>query len=80
VGCGTRKAGSGVEVGWKLGRHAWGQGYATEAGTAAIVWAFDHLGVDQLISVINPEDTASLRVAERLGMTKSSDAELDGQP
>ena len=70
----------GVEVGWKLARHAWGQGYATEAATAAITWAFDHLGVDQLISVINPENTASLKVAERLGMTKSHDAELDGHP
>ena len=70
----------GVEVGWKLARHAWGQGYATEAATAAITWAFDHLDFDQLISVINPENAASLRVAERLGMTKSRDADLDSQP
>src|SRR6478609_391042 len=53
----------GVEVGWKLARHAWGQGYATEAATAAITWGFDHLGVDRLISVINPENSASLSVA-----------------
>jgi RimJ/RimL family protein N-acetyltransferase len=57
-----------------------GPGYATEAATAAITWAFDHIGVDRLISVINPENTASLSVAERLGMTKSHDADLDGQP
>jgi RimJ/RimL family protein N-acetyltransferase len=69
----------GVEVGWKLARHAWGQGYATEAATAAITWGFDHLGVDRLISVINPENSASLSVADRLGMTKSHDADLDGQ-
>ena len=53
----------GVEVGWKLARHAWGQGYATEAATAAITWGFDDLGVDRLISVINPENSASLSVA-----------------
>jgi RimJ/RimL family protein N-acetyltransferase len=29
----------GLEVGWKLARHAWGQGYATEAARAAIDWA-----------------------------------------
>jgi RimJ/RimL family protein N-acetyltransferase len=68
----------GVEVGWKLARHAWGQGYATEAATAAITWGFDHLDVDRLISVINPGNTASFRVAERLGMTKSHDADLEG--
>lgn len=70
----------GVEVGWKLARHAWGQGYATEAATAAITWAFDQLDYDRLISVINPDNAASIRVAERLGMTKSHDADLDGQP
>jgi RimJ/RimL family protein N-acetyltransferase len=68
----------GVEVGWKLARHAWGHGYATEAATAAITWGFDHLDVDRLISVINPGNTASLRVAERLGMTKSREANLEG--
>jgi RimJ/RimL family protein N-acetyltransferase len=70
----------GVEVGWKLARHAWGQGYATEAATAAISWAFDQLDCDRLISVINPDNAASIRGAERLGMTKSHDADLDGQP
>ena len=70
----------GIEVGSKLARHAWGQGYATEAATAAITWAFDQLDYDRLISVINPDNAASIRVAERLGMTKSHDADLDGQP
>ena len=69
-----------VEVGWKLAREAWGQGYATEAAKAAITWVFDHLDCDRLISVINPDNSASLRVAGRLGMTKSDDADLDGQP
>ena len=59
----------GVEVGWKLARHAWGQGYVMEAATAAITWAFDELDCDRLISVINPDNAASIRVAERLGMT-----------
>jgi RimJ/RimL family protein N-acetyltransferase len=69
----------GVEVGWKLARRAWGHGYATEAGRAALDWAFANLDVDEVISVIDPRNTASLRVAERLGMGRSRDAEHEGR-
>ena len=58
----------GVEVGWTLARGAWGQGYATEAATAAIRWAWTHLDCDRLVSLIEPANTASIRVAQRLGM------------
>jgi RimJ/RimL family protein N-acetyltransferase len=68
----------GVEVGWKLAHHAWGQGYATEAGQAAIDWGFATLNLDQIISVISPENEASMRVAERLGMTRLRDDDLNG--
>src|SRR3546814_15813867 len=46
---------------------AWGNGYATEAGTAAIDWAFEHLGWDDIIHCIDPGNAASQRVAQRLG-------------
>jgi len=58
----------GVEVGWTLVRAAWGQGYATEAATAAIGWAWANLGCERLVSLIEPGNAASFRVAERLGM------------
>jgi RimJ/RimL family protein N-acetyltransferase len=57
----------GLEVGWVLARDVWGRGYATEAGVAWRDWAFDVLGADDLISVIHPENAASVRVAERIG-------------
>jgi RimJ/RimL family protein N-acetyltransferase len=57
----------GTEVGWGLVRSAWGKGYATEAATAAIDWAFDHLGWTEVIHCIVPENTASAAVARRLG-------------
>jgi RimJ/RimL family protein N-acetyltransferase len=57
----------GLEVGWKLAREAWGQGYATEAARAAIEWAWTELRVPGLISVIRPENARSIHVAERLG-------------
>jgi RimJ/RimL family protein N-acetyltransferase len=59
----------GTEVGWSLIRPAWGKGYAVEAATAAIDWAFGHLGWDEVIHCIDPENTPSQKVAERLGST-----------
>lgn len=70
----------GVEVGWKLARDRWGAGYATEAGAAAIGWAWRALDVGELISVIDLENEASMRVAERLGMRPSREVDLAGRP
>ncbi len=57
----------GPEVGWALVRHRWGCGFATEAATAAVDWAFDRLGWDEVIHVIAPQNEASRRLAARLG-------------
>src|SRR3546814_18305668 len=46
---------------------SWCKGHATEAGTAAIDWAFEHLGWDDIIHCIDPGNAASQRVAQRLG-------------
>ena len=55
------------ELGWDLARHATGQGYATEAATAARAHAYDTLGWSTLISLVADGNDASGRVAERLG-------------
>jgi RimJ/RimL family protein N-acetyltransferase len=70
----------GLEVGWMLARSAWGQGYASEAGAAAIDWAWTTLDTARLISIIQPGNARSIRVAERLGMEKSDEMTLKGQP
>ena len=57
----------GLEIGWTFLRDAWGQGYATEAALAARDDAFKRLRVPRLISLIHPENRASIRVAEKLG-------------
>ena len=57
----------GTEVGWALARHAWGKGYASEGAVAAIDYAVDILGWDEVIHTIDPANTGSIRVAERLG-------------
>lgn len=57
-----------VEVGWRLARGAWGRGYATEAGAAALEQAFGTLGLAEVIATILPENARSLRVAVKLGL------------
>jgi RimJ/RimL family protein N-acetyltransferase len=56
-----------IEVGWVVGREHWGRGYATEAGREALRQAFATLGVTRVISLIDPNNVASRRVAEKLG-------------
>jgi RimJ/RimL family protein N-acetyltransferase len=70
----------GVEVGWRLDRDVWGNGYATEAARAALDWAWASLETDRVLSVIDPRNTASMRVAERLGMYRLRMDESEGRP
>lgn len=58
-----------LEVGWRLAPSARGKGYATEAGKAAMDFAFDCIGTSLVLAVADQENTASHRVMQRLGMT-----------
>jgi RimJ/RimL family protein N-acetyltransferase len=68
----------GFELGWMLARPYWGRGYATEGAHAALSHAFDELGRDHVISLILPENRASIRVAERIGETLEGSTEVRG--
>ena len=57
----------GFELAWTLARPCWGYGYATEAARAALAFAFTTLKREHVISLIHPENQASIRVAERIG-------------
>ncbi len=57
----------GTEVGWMLGPAWWGRGYATEAARASLAWGFEHLPVDEIVSLIQPDNRASQAVAKRIG-------------
>ena len=57
----------GLEVGWLVDRSRWGEGFATEGGGAVIDWVFAAGLEAGLISVIQPANEASIRVAEKLG-------------
>jgi ribosomal-protein-alanine N-acetyltransferase len=58
----------GVEIGWRLARGAWGFGYATEAASATLGFAFETLRLGELMSLTALSNTRSRAVMERLGM------------
>jgi RimJ/RimL family protein N-acetyltransferase len=61
-----------VEVGWRLARPAWGRGLATEGAKASLEHAFGSLGLQSVISIIDPGNRRSMRVAEKLGMRREA--------
>lgn len=67
VGYSAPEGWPGFELGWILARRWWGRGYATEAARAALDYAFDEWRRDCVISLIAPQNHASVRVAERIG-------------
>lgn len=66
----------GTEVGWSLLRSSWGKGYACEAATASIDWAFEHLGWTEVIHSIHPDNHASKALAQRLGSSNRGPGRL----
>jgi len=68
------------EIGWTLRRSFWGRGYATEAARAALHFAFTDMQRSHVISLIRPDNAASIRVAERLGERLVETIELLGKP
>jgi ribosomal-protein-alanine N-acetyltransferase len=71
-----------LEVGWRLRRSAWGRGYATEAGRAALGFAFEALGRDEVVSFTVTGNHRSRAVMERLGMRylAAYDHPIEGGP
>ncbi len=58
-----------IEVGWRLDRAFWGRGFATEAAEASVAYGLEKVGLERIISIIQPENGASRRVAEKAGLT-----------
>ena len=56
-----------IEIGWRLPRSAWGNGYATEASLRIVQYASDEVGLKDIIACINPANRKSMRVANKLG-------------
>ncbi|WDI32990.1 GNAT family N-acetyltransferase [Hyphococcus flavus] len=64
----------GLECGWAVKSEHWGKGYAPEAAIATIRWTFDQFpDLPRIVSVIDPENSNSQAVAEKVGETKSGE-------
>lgn len=67
------------ELGYRYKRKFWGQGIATEAGSGTLEYAASRLGMDQAIALILDGNMASVRVAQKLGMTKNGTVSIYGE-
>lgn len=67
----------GIEIGWRLAHHAWGQGYAREAATATLAWSWDHLDVPGIAAITVADNVRSWGLMERLGMRRCHDEDFD---
>jgi RimJ/RimL family protein N-acetyltransferase len=68
-----------IEIGYRYRRAAWGQGIATEAARAVLDHGFRALGFDPIVGVTDPDNLASRRVLEKIGLRASGRAFHYGQ-
>ncbi|GAB3812505.1 GNAT family N-acetyltransferase [Kribbella italica] len=66
-----------VEIGWRLSKDAWGNGYATEGARAALAYGFGPLGLDEIVSFTATTNLPSQRVMQRIGMTHDEADDFD---
>lgn len=57
-----------VEIGWRLGKAHWGAGYATEAANAALAFAIRLPSIEEIVSICQIGNAASVRVMEKIGL------------
>lgn len=66
-----------VEIGWRLARRFWGQGYASEAAAAALAYGFERLGLEEIVSFTAVRNRPSEAVMRRIGMTRDPVGDFD---
>jgi RimJ/RimL family protein N-acetyltransferase len=66
-----------VEVGWRLAREHWGNGYVTEAAREALRFGFEDVGLDEIVSFTVPQNERSWRVMERIGLRRDPSGDFD---
>ena len=66
-----------IEIGWRLQRALWGQGYATEAAGAWLYYGFDVLKLAEIVAFTDRDNHRSLAVMRRLGMVRDPSRDFD---
>ena len=69
-----------IEIGWRLRENAWGQGYAKEAATASLDFAFDRLNAERVVGLTVEGNRPSWGLMERLGMARRPELDYSGAP
>lgn len=67
----------GVEIGWRLARTAWGQGFASEAAKACVAYGFGQLALRQIVSFTAVPNLRSQAVMQRIGMRRRADLDFE---
>jgi RimJ/RimL family protein N-acetyltransferase len=68
---------TGIELGWRLSRPAWANGYATEAGLAVLRYGFDDMELSEIVAITAAGNVRSQAVMRRLGMTRDPAEDFD---
>lgn len=66
-----------IEIGWRLATEYWGKGYITEAALRLIVYGFEELHLDEIISFAVHANDKSFAVMERIGMKRDASKDFD---
>lgn len=80
IGCHYPEGFPAFEIGYTLGREAWGRGYAREGAAAALAYARNVLHRREIVSIIRPDNLRSQRVAQSLGALPAETVEFFGAP
>ena len=65
-------------IGYRFAQHYWGKGYATEAVLATLDYSFNTLDLKRIVATIDPHNIASIKVAQKTGMTYEQDVMYEG--
>lgn len=69
-----------TDLGYRLHRRFWGQGYATEAGLGCLHHGFWKLGLERIVAHVMEANLASIRVLEKCGLSPVASISIEGQP
>lgn len=69
-----------AEIGWRIPKPAWGNGYAPEAAAAVLRHARETLRLARVVATIHPDNDRSFRVAEKIGLRFAGGGEYCGEP
>ncbi len=75
-----RKVSDEIDLGYRLKKEFWGQGFATEAALASIKHGFENLKINRIVGNAEPGNIASCNVLEKCGMIYIGDGRVDGYP